>query len=97
MLQYEKIDVSEGIDTNKTSASKEYMLCHYWYFKDVGFKFELHVCNKCHDVLMTAYELKNIAIFNVKGIDFKCILWGISRDEPVNRLINSILEEKCIL
>ena len=58
MLQYEKIDVSEGIDTNKTSASKECMLCHYWCFKDVGFKFEPHVCNKCHDVLMTAYELK---------------------------------------
>ena len=62
MLQYEKIDVSEGIDTNKTSASKECMLCHYLYFKDVGFKFEPHVCNKCHDVLMTACELKNIAI-----------------------------------
>ena len=29
MLQYEKIDVSEGIDVNKTSASKEYELCHY--------------------------------------------------------------------
>ena len=37
MLQFEKIDVSEGIDTNKTSASKECMLCHYWYFKYVGF------------------------------------------------------------
>ena len=35
MLQYEKIDVSERIDTNKTSASKECTLCHYWYFKDV--------------------------------------------------------------
>ena len=58
MLQYEKIDVSVGIDTNKTSLSKAYMLCHYWYFKDAGFKFEPHVCNKCHDVLMTAYELK---------------------------------------
>ena len=44
------------------------MLWHYWYFKDVGFKFEPHVCNKCH-VLMTAYELKNIAILNVKGVD----------------------------
>ena len=62
MLQYEKIDVSKGIDSNKTSASKEWMLCDYWYFKVVGFKFEPHVCNKCHDVLMTAYELKNIAI-----------------------------------
>ena len=71
--KYVKIDVSEGIDTNKTSASKECMLCHYWYFKDVGFKFEPHVCNKCHDVLMTAYELKNIAILNVKAVDFRCI------------------------
>ena len=42
------------------------MLCHYWYLKDVGFMFEPQVCNKCHNVLMTAYELKNIAILNVK-------------------------------
>ena len=74
MLQYEKIDVSEGINVNKTSASKEGMLCHYSYFKDVGVKFEPHVCNKCHNVLMTAYELKGITILNVKGVDFRCIL-----------------------
>ena len=48
MLQYEKIDVSERIDTNKTRTSKECMLFHYWYFKDIGFKFEPHVCSKCH-------------------------------------------------
>ena len=65
MLKYEANDISEGINTIKTSASKECMLCHYWYFKGVGFKFEPHVCNKYHDVLMTAYELKNIAILNV--------------------------------
>ena len=58
MLQYEKISVSEGIDTNKASALKECMVCHFWYFKDVRFKFEPHVCDKCHDVLMTPYELK---------------------------------------
>ena len=74
MLQYIKIDVSEGIDTNKTSASKECMLCHYWYFKDVGFYFEPHVCNQCHEVLMTADESKNIAILNVKGDYFRCTL-----------------------
>ena len=97
MLQYEKNDFSEGIDTNKTSASKERMVCDYWYFKDVGFRFEPHVCSKCHDVLMTAYELKNIAILNVKGVDFRCILWGISRDKAVNRLNSSVLEEKGVL
>ena len=73
MLQYEKKYFSEGIDIDKTSASKECMLCHYWYFEDVGFKFEPHVCNKCHNVLMAAYELKNIAILNVKRVDFRCI------------------------
>ena len=49
MLQYKKLGVSEEIDINKTSTSKECMLCHYWYFKYVGFKFESHVCNKCLD------------------------------------------------
>ena len=94
MLQYEK---KEGIDTNKTSASKECILCQYWYFKDVGFKFKQHVCNKCHDVLMTVYELKNIAILNVKGVDFRCISWGISKDEAINRLNNSMSEDKGVL
>ena len=73
------------------------MLCHYWIFKYVGVKFEPHVCNKCHDVLMTAYELKNIAILNVKGVDSRCILWGISKNEAVNRLNNSVLEDKGVL
>ena len=70
MPQYEKNNVSEGIDTNKGSASKEFTYCHYCCFKDVGFKFEPHVCDKCHDVLMTVYESKNIAILNVNGVDF---------------------------
>ena len=97
MLQYEKIDVSEGIDTTKTSASKKYILCHYWYFKDVGFRFEPHVCNKCHDVLMTVYELKNTTLINVKGVNFRCILWGISRDEAIDRLHNSVFKDKGVL
>ena len=78
-------------------ASKECMLCHYWYFKDVGFKFGPHFCNESHEVLMTAYELKNIAILKVKGVDFRCILWGIIREEAVNRMNNSLLEDKGVL
>ena len=92
-----KIDVSEGIDTNTASASKACMLCHYWYFKEVRFKLEPHNCNKCQFVLMNANELKNIAILNVKEVDFRCVLWSISRDEAVNRMNNSALEEKGVL
>ena len=56
MLQYEKIDASKRIDINKTSTSKECMLCHYWVFKDVGSKFEEHVCNGCHKLSTMAYS-----------------------------------------
>ena len=58
MLQYKRIDVSEGIDVNKTSASNKCKLCHYWFFKDTGFTFEEHVCNGCHDLLTMAHSLK---------------------------------------
>ena len=92
-----KIDFSEGTDTNKTSLSKECMLCHYWYFKEVEFRFEAHLCNKFHDVLMTAYKLKNIVILNVKGAGFRCILWGISMHEAGNRLNDSVLEDSSVL
>ena len=68
MLQYEKIDVSEGINVNKTSASKECELFHYWFLKDGGFKFEECICNRCHDLLTMAYSLENIAILNAKGV-----------------------------
>ena len=40
MLEYNRIDISEGIDVNKASLSKQCEICHYWYFKDIGFKYE---------------------------------------------------------
>ena len=78
MLQYEKIDASEGIDVDKTSASKEYGLCHYWFFNDVRFQCKEHVCNGCFDLLTMAYSLKTIAILSAKGVTFRCLLMGIS-------------------
>ena len=94
MLQYEKIDVSEGIDVDKTSASKECELCHYWFFKDIGFKFEEHVCNKCHDLLTMAYSLKNIAILSAKGATFRCLLMGTSKNEALKKLNNSVTYDR---
>ena len=46
---------------------------------------------------MTAYELKNIAILSLEGVNFRCILWDINKDESVNRLNNSVLEDKGLL
>ena len=97
MLQYQKMDVSEWTDINKTSASKECELCYYWFFKDIEFKFEEHVCNKCHDVLMIAYSLKDIAILNAKGNTYRCILMGIRKNEGLKRLNNSVTYDRGVL
>ena len=97
MLQYDRIDVSEGIDFNKTSALKKNMLCHYWYFKDVGYKFKPYVCNGCYAVSIMAYEVKNIAILNGKGVDYRCILLGISKNDAFNRLNNSVSGDRGVL
>ena len=62
MLYYDKINVSAGIDINKTSVSKECDICHYWYCLVKGFKFQPYICNCCHDVFMMYMNLSDIAI-----------------------------------
>ena len=34
---------SEGMHFDKTNKSVECMICHYWYFKDIGFKYQPYV------------------------------------------------------
>ena len=72
-------------------------LCHYWFFRDIGFKFEEHVCNKCHDLLTIAYSLKNIVMLNATGALFRCILMVISKIEGLKRLNNSVTYDKGVL
>ena len=62
MLYFNRIDVSEGINVDKTSASKECDISHYWYFLNYSFKFQPNVCTRCHDLLMISMNLSNIAI-----------------------------------
>ena len=60
MLEYDRIDISEGIDVNKTSPSKECDICHYLYFK--GFKYEPYLCNGCHDLMQKTMNFNDVAI-----------------------------------
>ena len=73
------------IDLNKTSTSNECELCHYWFFKDVGFKFEKHVCNKYHDLLAMAHSLKNLAILSARATTFRYLLMSISKNEALKK------------
>ena len=71
MLYYDRIDVSEGIVVNKTSASTECNICQHLYFLNYSFKSQPNVC---HDLLMVSVNLTDIAIWNMKGSDYCCII-----------------------
>ena len=74
MLYFDTIDVSEGTDINKTSASKESDICHYWHFSSFSFTFQPDVCNKYHEVLMISMKLSGIAILNIKVLIIAALL-----------------------
>ena len=94
MILYERIDISEGIDINKSNESKECMLCHYWYFKDVGYEYEQYVCNGCHDLSMIVYDLNDFMILNIKGVDYRCFVFNMSKNVAIKLLNNSALDNK---
>ena len=71
-LHYDRIDVSEEIDVNKRSESKECDICHYWYFLDKDFNFQANFCHGSHDLLMTSVNLSHFAILNIKGYNYCC-------------------------
>ena len=66
MLYYDKINFSERIDANKTSASKGCNVCHYCNFLNYSFKFQPNVCSRCFDLLVMSINLSNIAILNIQ-------------------------------
>ena len=94
MLEYERIDVSEGIDVNKTNASNECDICHYWYFLDENFKYEPYLCNGCHDLIQKAMNFNDVAVVSIKGNDYRIHVWYMSRDDAINIMNNSSLNEK---
>ena len=75
-LEYGRIDISEGIYVNKTSASKQCDILHYYYFKDIGFKYELFLCNGCHDLMQKDMSFNDVAIIYIKGSAYR-IHFGI--------------------
>ena len=89
MLCYDRIDVSKGININKTSASKECDIFYYWYFLYYSFMFQPNVCNRCHDLLMMSMNLSDIAILNMKGSGCCSIISLISKNEAINLMQNA--------
>ena len=95
MLQYDRTDVSKGIDVNKTDDSHDCIICHYWYFLDINFKFDPKVCNVCHDLIEKSMSFNDVAIvYVVKENDYRIHFWSMSKNKAVNLFKNADLTEK---
>ena len=63
MLEYDKINISEGIDVNKCEeTSRKYSLCKFYYFLDKNFKYGPYLCDGCYDMSMKAVSMQNLTI-----------------------------------
>ena len=92
MLEYDRIDISEGIDINKTNLSKECDICHYCYLKSS--KYEPYLCNGCHDLMQKAMVFNNVATVYVKGNAYRIHFWYTDKDDAINIMSGSNLVDK---
>ena len=94
MVEYDKLGISEGIDINKNTASKERGICHYWYFSDKNFKYEPYLCNGCHDLTQKAIIFNDLAIVSIKGGDYRIHFWYRSKGDAMNIMQNCNVSKK---
>ena len=89
-MQYERITDDEGIDHNKNSNTSRFCdVCGFWFFVNKNFNYEDYACNGCHNLLMMAFSLDNIAVLNVGNVFYRCILMVISKNKGLKRLNNA--------
>ena len=68
---------------NSKTASKECVVCYYWYFLDKRSKFQPDVCNGSHDILMVPMNLSDITLLKNYNVDYRCIINKISKNEAM--------------
>ena len=94
MLQFEIINVSDGIDADMTNKSKECMLCHYWYFLHRNFSYGPYLCDGCYNTMQKCNKPKSIAIVHVKKSVYRIYFLYMSKCEAKKLMNNSNLIDK---
>ena len=79
MLKYDKIDITVGIDIEKTNKSRKCMFCHYWYYLNKNFSYGQFTCDGCYNIGQKSTDFKNIAIVRVKNNTYRIYFKDISK------------------
>ena len=94
MLKYDRIDISEGTDVNRTDRSKECMLCHYWYFLNKNLSYGPYLSDGCYNIMQKSVNFKNIAIVPIRKSAYRIYFPYMSKHEAKKSMINCNLIDK---
>ena len=95
MLEYDRIDVSEGIDINKCEeTSRKCSLCKFYYFLDKNFSYGPFLCNGCYDMSLKVVSMQNLAIINHNGNQYRVNFAFISKIDAYNLIKNATIIDK---
>ena len=99
MLEYDNIDINEGIDINKNKlVSKECITYNYWYFINRNFNYQRYVCKGCHDMSLKISSMHNLVIGYNNGNAYRINFEFMSKNNAVYLIKNAaIIDKKGIL
>ena len=92
MLEYDRIDISEGIHTEKCKeTSKECNLCKFYHFLDKNFNYGPYLCDGCCDIFLKAVSIKNLAIINHNENHYRVNFTSMSKKDAYNLIKNAVI------
>ena len=89
MLEYDRIDISEGIDVNKLFNSRECSFFHFYYSLDKNFRYQRYFYDGCYDMSMKAVSINNLAIAYSRENAYRTIFAFMTLNEASNLIKNS--------
>ena len=95
MLEYDRIDISEGIDIKKCKeTSRKCNLCKFYYFLDKSFNYGPYLCDGCYDISLKAISMKNLAIVYPGKQAYRINFAFMSKNDAFNLIKNSLIRDK---
>ena len=95
MLEYDRIDISEGIDIKKCKeTSRECNLCKFYYYLDKNFNYGPYLCNGCYDMYLKAVSIKNLDIINHNGNHYLNFTFIRKKKDAYNLIKNATITDK---
>ena len=92
MLEYDRIDISVGIDIKKCKeTSREYSLRKFYYFLDKNFSYGPYLCNGCYDLSLKVISMQNLAIINHNGNHYRVNFAFMIKKDAYNLIKNAII------